>query len=31
MKLLNILLLILDPGKFIVNLSETEKKEIGVK
>ena len=31
MKLLNILLLILDPGKFIVNLSEEEKEEIGLK
>ena len=31
MKLLNIFLLLLDPGKFITNLSEEEKKEIGLK
>lgn len=31
MKLLNILLLIVDPGKFIKNLSEEEKEEIGLK
>ena len=31
MKLLNILTLLLDPGKFIVNLSEEEKESIGVK
>ena len=31
MKLINILMLILDPGKFIVNLSEEEKESMGVK
>ena len=31
MKLINILMLIVDPAKFITNLSEEEKEEIGVK
>ena len=31
MKLLNILLLIVDPAKFITNLSEEEKESMGVK
>ena len=31
MKLLTILTLLLDPGKFIQNLSEEEKDEIGLK
>ena len=31
MKLLNILLLLVDPAKFITNLSEEDKEEIGLK
>ena len=31
MKLLNIFLLLLDPGKFIVNLSEEDKESMGLK
>ena len=31
MKLMNLLLLILDPGKFISSLSEMEKEDIGLK
>ena len=31
MKLLTILTLLLDPGKFIANLSESEKESIGLK
>ena len=31
MKMLNILLLLVDPAKFISNLSEEEKEDIGLK
>ena len=31
MKLINLLTLLLDPGKFIVNLSESEKESMGLK